>query len=128
MSSKSAHLYDDLSGIQQVGESILRRAAHAEHTSVQITPYEKHSLIHFYRGEIPSSPITIPHGLHQQIRSYLKHLITKDSASKVHDESAEFKTFIDHEHYILQTETSPTPFGRATLIRIKPQENQALSL
>jgi len=124
MSSKSMDIHDDMSGVRQVGESILRRAVHAEHTSVQITPYEKHSLINFYDNKQLCEPITIPHGLHKQVISYFKKLINKDTAATRNDDNSVCKTCIDNESYTLEIEVSSTQFGDATLIRIAPEESR----
>jgi len=110
--------YNDLSGIRQIGDAIIRKAVRAESSDIHITPKQDYSLIRFrISGEL-SSPIKIPSALHEQVLEYFELLASPESDTEEFEENDVFQVKIGNNLYNLGTETYNTEFGDSIIIHM----------
>ncbi len=117
MNSKAAER-DDISGIRQIGDAIIRRAARIKSSKIHIVPQQDCSLVRFHIEDEFSSPVRIPIALHKQVISYIKHLAAENGDGIAQGTDAVFPVKIKDNRYFLKVETCPTEFGDSIIIHI----------
>jgi len=128
MTIKAAKLHDDISGIKQIGDAIIRKAVRAESSGIHITPCQDYSLINFrLEGEL-SNPIKIPSALHKQVVSYFSRLADKDDLSDELSSNNKFHVKFGTNNFDLETDISSTEFGDSIIIHMSRNHKGSVGL